>query len=224
MGGNASAETAYMSPPRLSVSASSPLEQQVGQVLVVQGKAMSGDGPQVSRCCGWPRKQRCSSPRRSLKWVATRRLKRPQPVSAAGCRPIRTRGSCPTSGIPTVSMGLGPLNAIYQARFNHYLHDRGAFLEGRLTAEQLDGFRQEHSQCRRRVAVLSAPAAHARLLEFPPCRWVWARSSPRRSTGSDRPPTGYRRPALPGPVSRSFPDLGPPPSAAAFLSMRSQSC
>lgn len=26
---------------------------------------------------------------------------------------------------PTVSMGLGPLNAIYQARFNHYLHDRG---------------------------------------------------------------------------------------------------
>ncbi len=26
---------------------------------------------------------------------------------------------------PTVSMGLGPLNAIYQARFNKYLHDRG---------------------------------------------------------------------------------------------------
>lgn len=26
---------------------------------------------------------------------------------------------------PTVSMGLGPLNAIYQARFNRYLHDRG---------------------------------------------------------------------------------------------------
>jgi len=25
---------------------------------------------------------------------------------------------------PTVSMGLGPLNAIYQARFNHYLHAR----------------------------------------------------------------------------------------------------
>ncbi|OLT32097.1 pyruvate dehydrogenase (acetyl-transferring), homodimeric type [Rhodococcus sp. CUA-806] len=25
---------------------------------------------------------------------------------------------------PTVSMGLGPMNAIYQARFNHYLHDR----------------------------------------------------------------------------------------------------
>ncbi len=26
---------------------------------------------------------------------------------------------------PTVSMGLGPMNAIYQARFNHYLEDRG---------------------------------------------------------------------------------------------------
>ena len=26
---------------------------------------------------------------------------------------------------PTVSMGLGPLHAIYQARFNRYLHDRG---------------------------------------------------------------------------------------------------
>ena len=26
---------------------------------------------------------------------------------------------------PTVSMGLGPMNAIYQARFNHYLDDRG---------------------------------------------------------------------------------------------------
>ena len=26
---------------------------------------------------------------------------------------------------PTVSMGLGPIMAIYQARFNKYLHDRG---------------------------------------------------------------------------------------------------
>ncbi|MGW0518336.1 pyruvate dehydrogenase (acetyl-transferring), homodimeric type [Crossiella sp. NPDC003009] len=26
---------------------------------------------------------------------------------------------------PTVSMGLGPMNAIYQARFNRYMHDRG---------------------------------------------------------------------------------------------------
>ena len=27
--------------------------------------------------------------------------------------------------LPTVSMGIGPLNAIYQARFNRYLHNRG---------------------------------------------------------------------------------------------------
>ena len=26
---------------------------------------------------------------------------------------------------PTVSMGLGPINAIYQAQFNKYLHNRG---------------------------------------------------------------------------------------------------
>ncbi len=26
---------------------------------------------------------------------------------------------------PTVSMGLGPMNSIYQARFNKYLHNRG---------------------------------------------------------------------------------------------------
>ena len=26
---------------------------------------------------------------------------------------------------PTVSMGLGPINAVYQARFNRYLHNRG---------------------------------------------------------------------------------------------------
>ena len=26
---------------------------------------------------------------------------------------------------PTVSMGLGPMNAIYQAQFNRYLHNRG---------------------------------------------------------------------------------------------------
>ena len=26
---------------------------------------------------------------------------------------------------PTVSMGLGPIQAIYQARFNRYLEDRG---------------------------------------------------------------------------------------------------
>ena len=41
-------------------------------------------------------------------------------------RHIRTPGSCATFWeFPTVSMGLGPIMAIYQARFNHYLVDRG---------------------------------------------------------------------------------------------------
>jgi pyruvate dehydrogenase E1 component len=31
---------------------------------------------------------------------------------------------------PTVSMGLGPINAIYQARFNRYLHNRGSDTTG----------------------------------------------------------------------------------------------
>ena len=54
---------------------------------------------------------------------------------------------------PTVSMGLGPIMAIYQARFNRYLEDRGlkpktdskvwAFLEGRLTEQHLLDFRHE---------------------------------------------------------------------------------
>ena len=32
---------------------------------------------------------------------------------------------------PTVSMGLGPIMAIYQARFNRYLEDRGLKPEDR---------------------------------------------------------------------------------------------
>jgi pyruvate dehydrogenase E1 component len=41
-------------------------------------------------------------------------------------RPTRTRGSCQSFWeFPTVSMGLGPISAIYQARFNRYLHSRG---------------------------------------------------------------------------------------------------
>jgi pyruvate dehydrogenase E1 component len=36
---------------------------------------------------------------------------------------------------PTVSMGLGPMNAIYQAQFNKYLHGRG--LEGHLGPARL---------------------------------------------------------------------------------------
>lgn len=68
---DAAAERLHVTPSAVSQRIKS-LEQQVGQVLVVR-KSHVGRRPQVSRCCGWPRKQRCSSPRRSLKWVATRR-------------------------------------------------------------------------------------------------------------------------------------------------------
>ena len=42
-----------------------------------------------------------------------------------------------------------------------------AFLEGRLSADQLDGFRQEKSHAPERPLVLPAPAAHARVLAVP---------------------------------------------------------
>ena len=52
-----------------------------------------------------------------------------------GALPRRRAAACPSYPhprlmpdfweFPTVSMGLGPMNAIYQARFNRYLHDRG---------------------------------------------------------------------------------------------------
>ena len=51
----------------------------------------------------------------------------PRPLPARGrrrrpARATRTRGACPTFWeFPTVSMGLGPLNAVAQARFNRYL-------------------------------------------------------------------------------------------------------
>ena len=78
--------------------------------------------------------------------------------------------------------------SLYEVGFNHFFrgkdHPGGgdqiffqghaspgmyarAFLEGRLTEDQLDGFRQEKSHARRRPAVLPAPAADARLLGVP---------------------------------------------------------
>nr|APQ45559.1 HTH-type transcriptional regulator [Mycobacterium tuberculosis] len=68
---DAAAERLHVT-PRLSVSASSRWSSRSARCWW-SGKSHVGRRPQVSRCCGWPRKQRCSSPRRSLKWVATRR-------------------------------------------------------------------------------------------------------------------------------------------------------
>ena len=51
---------------------------------------------------------------------------RNSPTPVAAFRPTRIRDSCRSFWqFPTVSMGLGPLNAIYQARFNQYLQNRG---------------------------------------------------------------------------------------------------
>ena len=51
-----------------------------------------------------------------------------------------------------------------------------AFLEGRLTEEQLDGFRQEKSKAPRRAALLPAPAAACRTSgSSRPCPWASAR-------------------------------------------------
>lgn len=51
---------------------------------------------------------------------------------------------------PTVSMGLGPMNAIYQARFNHYLHDRGI----KDTSDQHVGIPRRRRDGRARIARL----------------------------------------------------------------------
>ncbi len=78
--------------------------------------------------------------------------------------------------------------SLYEVGFNHFFRGRNhpgggdqifyqghaspgmyarAFLEGRLTEHQLDGFRQELSHPERRAAVLPAPAADAGLLGVP---------------------------------------------------------
>jgi pyruvate dehydrogenase E1 component len=57
---------------------------------------------------------------------------------------------------PTVSMGLGPLNAIYQARFNRYLHNRG--LQGHLRPARVV-LRRRRRDRRARVARGAAVAS-----------------------------------------------------------------
>ena len=74
------------------------------------------------------RSSRAGSPRRSSTTSGARS------AAARACRRTRTRALMPDFWeFPTVSMGLGPLSAIYQARFNRYLaqprhqgHERAA--------------------------------------------------------------------------------------------------
>ncbi len=82
-----------------------------GDQLYIQGHASLASTPARSSTAG--------STRSSWTTSAVRR-------AATACRPTRTRGACPGCGSsPTVSMGLGPISAIYQARFNRYLTSRG---------------------------------------------------------------------------------------------------
>ncbi len=76
-----------------------------------------------------PRLARHLRPRRSSKAGSTRPIStasaRRSPRAPTGCRRTRIRGSCRTSGSsPPCRWGSSPLQAIYQARFNRYLHDR----------------------------------------------------------------------------------------------------
>ena len=68
-----------------------------------------------------------STPARSSRGASTRSSSTASAArsSAAGCRATRTRGACPSSGSSRRSRwASGPLNAVYQARFNRYLLDR----------------------------------------------------------------------------------------------------
>ena len=72
-----------------------------------------------------PGRVRARIPRRPAHRRASRELsagsRRPRPVAR-----IRIRGSCPSSGsCRPGSMGIGPISAIYQARFMRYLANRG---------------------------------------------------------------------------------------------------
>ena len=103
---------------------------------------------------------------------------------------------------PTVSMGLGPMNAIYQARFNHYLHDRGikdtsdqhvwAFLgDGEMDEPESRGLTQVAAQrgpgqsdLRRSTATCSASTARSAATAR--SSRSWSRSSAARAGTSSR--------------------------------------
>ena len=73
----------------------------------------------------------------------------------------------------------------YQGHASPGMYAR-AFLEGRLSEDQLNGFRQEKSQRAERAVQLPAPAAHARVLAVPD-RLDGARSDQRDLSGAVEP-------------------------------------
>ena len=84
--------------------------------------------------------------------------------------------------------------ALYEVGFNHFFRGKShpgggdqlfiqghaspgiyarAFLEGRLTADQLDGFRQEHSHPGGGLPSYPHPRLMPEFWKFPRCRWAW---------------------------------------------------
>ena len=117
---------------------------------------------------------------------------------------------------PTVSMGLGPMNAIYQAQFNKYLHDRGikdtsqqhvwAFLgdgemdepesRGLLQRRRVRGARQPDLRRQLQPAAARRPGARQRQ-DHPGARGVLPRRRLERHQGRLGPrvgPAARRRP------------------------------
>ncbi len=94
----------------------------------------------------------------------------PASASAATSPPTRprrrsTRSASTTSSAARTTPAAATRSSI-QGHASPGMYAR-AFLEGRLTEDQLDGFRQEKSQPPRRAAVLPAPAADAGVLGVP---------------------------------------------------------
>ena len=109
-----------------------------------------------------------------IRWNAAIMVSPGQPARARRRRPHRhlrlgrvacTRWASTTSSAARTDGESGD-QVFFQGHASPGIYAR-AFLEGRLTEAQLDGFRQEKSHARRRPAVLPAPAADAGLLGVP---------------------------------------------------------
>ena len=109
-------------PPRHVRVGGEPLRGRLQPLLPRQGRRRHGrpgllPGPRRARASTRAPSSRAASPRRSSTTSAARSC-----PGRASPR-TRTRGSCPTSGSsPRSRWASAPLAAIYQARFNRYLH------------------------------------------------------------------------------------------------------
>ena len=107
---------------------------------------------------------------------------------------------------PTVSMGLGPIDAIYQARFNRYLQNRGLRRHRRLARLGIPGRRRD----RRAGGARRAPRRRRRGPRQPDVRRQLQPPAPRRPRArqrQDHPGAGGGLPRLR--LERHQGDLGP---------------